>query len=78
MQSDVTSCLSDRRRRCLPVKRGKFGYGPQRCNNDPDDVSITAFLRAVVKTNLLRLMFVTLSGAVLEAYFLQKKLAFCN
>ena len=26
-----------------PVKRGKFGYAPQRCKDDPDDVSITAF-----------------------------------
>ena len=26
-----------------PVKRGKFGYVPQRCKDDPDDVSITAF-----------------------------------
>ena len=26
-----------------PVKRGKFGYVPQRCKDDPDDVSITTF-----------------------------------
>ena len=26
-----------------PVKRGQFGYVLQRCKNDPDDVSITAF-----------------------------------
>ena len=26
-----------------PVKRGKFGYVPQRCKDDPDDVSITGF-----------------------------------
>ena len=36
------------------------------------------FLRVMVKTRFLRLMVVTLSGAVLEAYFLQKKLAFCD
>ena len=60
------------------MKRGKFGYAPQRCKDDPDDVSITAFLRAMVKTRFLRLMVVTLAGAVLEADFLQKKLAFCD
>ena len=26
-----------------PVKRGKFGYAPERCKDDPDDVSTTAF-----------------------------------
>ena len=25
------------------MKRGKFGYVPQRCKDDPDDVSTTAF-----------------------------------
>ena len=30
------------------------------------------------KTRFLRLMVVTLSGAVLDAYFLRKKLAFCD
>ena len=42
MQSDAAS-LSDRRDDVMPVKRGKFGYVPECCLDDPDDVSITAF-----------------------------------
>ena len=36
------------------------------------------FLRVMVTTHFLRLMVVTLSGAVLDAHFLQKELAFCD